>query len=58
MSEGKRERGCRYIGGSPADALTLGEKIFCNRPVALGSSWCDLHRRIIFLQAPDTSKHE
>jgi hypothetical protein len=38
-------RGCRFING-PSTPLRPG--MFCCAPTAPGSSWCPLHRRIVW----------
>jgi hypothetical protein len=38
-------RGCRWIEGDPTP---LRGGMFCGSPVALGESWCDVHRSVVF----------
>jgi hypothetical protein len=39
--------GCRFIAGDPADAVRLGEALYCGQPVEHpGDSYCEQHRKI------------
>jgi hypothetical protein len=36
---------CRFIHGDPADPYHR----YCGAPTRLGSSWCDVHARLVYL---------